>query len=219
MTRPLPSSPNWYCSKVVAVIDDEIVAYGARSDINILQLSAVKSSLAAARELNGGIKQQDDSKGNSVNDDPKSHTRSGDGSVAKSSSTNGPGTGTGTGSSVFEVTKESLFSDNQALNGFGTVENGSNCKTTTGNDVALITTLSRLHREKITTILLLKHSSADKVPLEGALPERMYSLFSGAEDGKIKHHHLIWSGSSFEGYRKIKSQLKSEHQLPQNVKF
>lgn len=34
----LPSSPNWYCGGIVDVTDDGLVAYGARSDVNLLTI-------------------------------------------------------------------------------------------------------------------------------------------------------------------------------------
>lgn len=51
MASLLPSSPNWYCGDAVAAADAGVIFYGARGDINILQL--LSHSRSHSQSLNG----------------------------------------------------------------------------------------------------------------------------------------------------------------------
>lgn len=48
--QALPSSPNWYCGNIIDVTDGGFVAYGARSDINILVITRDYQCLVGCEE-------------------------------------------------------------------------------------------------------------------------------------------------------------------------
>ncbi|XP_067947516.1 gem-associated protein 5-like [Watersipora subatra] len=256
MTHVFTSSPNWYLSRIIDISDDQVVAYGARSDLNILQLRAarakhkniVNSSIKAHEKIvtsdivhdraeNRGIvgfnnkckKQGNVIDSHSTHDDHNSRgcmsntTQSkSNGEVREeqwrsdcnSSDLSADGTSNAT-NLLLKNSHEGNFGDNSS---FGDTSEAPvvPLKGSDFNDCVLISTMTRLHKDKVTAVRLLKRLSVNGET--DGLKHHSYSLFTGADDGKIKHHHLSWYGDAFVKLPVITSKLESEHVLPKNCK-
>ena len=95
----------------------------------------------------------------------------------------------------------------------------------------LISTLVRVHRDRISTVLVKneENKDTDSIQLNGSDHEsketnetafKSYILFTGAEDGKIRQHRIKWKNKSKDIHLKVSdfsSTLLSEHLMPKNV--
>lgn len=165
MARILPSSPNWYCNAIIDATDDGVVAYGARSDVNILLLTNTSTSATAP------VKKQQTVHPNETSTDEKT------------------GDANDPSSSVDDM------------------NNGNRNWENNFNSCVLLCTLSRLHKEKMTSVRLVKHGE----PVSHG-EHHNYSLFTGSDDGKVRHYKLTRSSDNT-----MKSQLSAEYELPRNV--
>ena len=174
MTRVLPSSPNWYCNSVIDATDDGMIAYGARSDVNILYLTANCSTPSLPCNNQKAASSQDD-----VTTEEKPSVQDKDyGSSSKSQ----------LDQKTFQQQTGSVY-----------------------DDCVLLCTMSRLHRERLTSVRLRKHTElTDK-----AEQQIDYSMFTGSDDSKVRHYLI----SRCAADNTVKHRLIAEYELPKNVSW
>lgn len=233
MTRVLPASPNWYYSKIVDISQDDIVAYGARSDVNILQLHVKpknqndNSPLPILSKNNDCCNAQ--AKGEASDPRPQGVTNRSHNSAVDADESEDVQALSGdvccknisgelptaitnkTFKRVYEGTKNKS-NPNDTLPQINSRRSNSKYA-----DCVLICTLSRVHKDKITAVRLLKQELAEGKGSKQQDVYFAYSLFTGSDDGKVKNHSLRWEGNALEKLPLISSKLESEYSLPQNV--
>lgn len=236
MTRVLPSSPNWYCSKIVTVLDEEILFYGARCDLNILQIASPGDSRNGKQRLNinrpgRGIGCQTKSKSSSARAEEcakPNGTFLGDGLAHSRCTTredeslnynnNNPDAAEGSLVDPLHIQQQYEYSSDGIVNhnrnddtpdDSHAADRGNNTIENSEPDCVFVATITRLHKERITTVCGFKSVAADG--------RSIFSIFTGADDGKVKLHSISWAGNGFGKLHAVKTEYRAVHELPTNV--
>ena len=175
MTRVLPSSPNWYCNSVIDATNDGMIAYGARSDVNILLLTANCSTPSLPCNNQKAASSQPDDV--TTEENPSAQDKD-------------------NGSSSKSQLDQKIFQQQTGID---------------YDDCVLLCTMSRLHRERLTSVRLRKHTElTDK-----AEQQIDYSMFTGSDDSKVRHYLI----SRCAADNTVKHRLIAEYELPKNVSW
>ena len=175
MTRVLPSTPNWYCNSVIDATDDGVIAYGARSDVNILLLTANCS----APSLHCNNQKAASSQHDDVNTEENPTVQDKD-----------------NGSSSKSQLDKKTFQQQTGID---------------YDDCVLLCTMSRLHRERLTSVRLRKR----KELIDKAEQQVDYSMCTGTDDGIVRHYMI----SRCTADNTVKHRLIAEYELPKNVSW
>ena len=246
MPHVLPSSPNWYCGSIVDIAEDKYLAYGARGDLNILQLnvnsssgynSSSRSQLCADGDSSkistlataGGDEQQllrhPSTSSPFSNDDDTEEIKNEVSSINNAGDSNGvhnvsPKDAARKNDTELPATSSNIAATNNKGASFQHEGKASiNGEGHGAADCVLITTISRIHKDKITAVRLLKQEAAiscDSSEKVIADDHCTFLLFTGADDGTVKHHVISWNGNAFNERVNVRSKFVSEHSLSKN---